>query len=60
MNGVFEFAEVTVIIGVFVGVTAPVGGFVDGMSRLQAVRHDTARMHEDTFNKSRREKSFFI
>jgi hypothetical protein len=60
MNDEFEFVEVTGAVGGFVEVTAPVGVFVDGMSRSQAARNDAARMHEDDFNKSRREKSFFI
>jgi hypothetical protein len=60
MNDVFEFVEGTGAVEVFVEVTAPFGVFVDGMSRSHAARNDAARMHEDVFNKSRREKSFFI
>jgi len=36
MNGGFEFVKTTGTVGVF----------VDGMSRLHAVRNDTARMHK--------------
>ncbi|MGA9398891.1 MAG: hypothetical protein WBV22_11600 [Anaerolineaceae bacterium] len=59
-NGGVEFVEVTATVGVFVEETATVEVFGDGISRSHAVRNDTARMHEDVFKKSRREKSFFI
>jgi hypothetical protein len=60
INGGFASVGGTAAVGVFVGGIVAVGGLGGGMDLSHAARNDAARIQEDVFRKSRREKSLFI